>query len=58
MGSKFVLDESFYTRNNVPTKFKRGSSCIKVDGKWTIDNEMPILTKDSSYVESRTILNK
>lgn len=44
--------------NNVPTKFKRGSSCIKVDGKWTIDNEMPILTKNREYVESLTIFNK
>ncbi len=41
--------------NNVPTKFKRGSSCIKTDSGWMIDNEMPILTKDRSYVESRTI---
>lgn len=44
--------------NNVPTKFKRGSSCIKVDGKWTIDNEMPILTKNREYIESLTIFNK
>ena len=41
--------------NNVPTKFKRGSACIKTEDGWKIDNEMPILTKDSSYVESRTI---
>ena len=30
--------------NNVPTKFKRGSACIKNEDGWKIDNEMPELS--------------
>lgn len=43
--------------NNIPTKFKRGSACIKSDEGWLIDNEMPILTKNREYIENRTIFN-
>lgn len=39
--------------NDVETKFKRGSCCIKGDDGWVIDNEIPIFTKDRDYVERR-----
>lgn len=39
--------------NDVPTKFKRGSCCIKTDEGWIVDNEIPIFTQDRSYIESR-----
>lgn len=39
--------------NNVPTKFKCGSCCVKTDDGWIIDNEIPIFTQDRDYIESR-----
>lgn len=39
--------------NDVETKFKRGSCCIKGDDGWVIDNEIPIFTKDRDYIERR-----
>lgn len=39
--------------NDVPTKFKRGSCCIKDAVGWVIDNEIPIFTKDRNYINSR-----
>lgn len=42
--------------NNLPTKYKRGSCCIRTntDG-WIIDNEIPIFTQDREYVENRIV---
>lgn len=37
--------------NNLPTTKKRGSCGIKINGKWTIDNEIPIFTEDREYIE-------
>jgi len=41
--------------NNLSTVEKRGTAIIKNnEGKWFIDNEMPILTGDGrEYIESR-----
>lgn len=44
--------------NDVPTKFKRGSCCIKGESGWVIDNEIPIFTKDREYIESRIIFSE
>lgn len=53
-----MLMEKFKVNwNDVETKFKRGSACIKTETGWFVDNEMPILTKDRAYVESRVIFN-
>lgn len=41
--------------NNVPTRFKRGSCCIKTENGWIIDNEIPIFTQNRDYIESRII---
>ncbi|WQJ53276.1 MAG: tRNA-His guanylyltransferase [Wendovervirus sonii] len=38
--------------DNYPTHLKRGTSIIKnSEGKWIIDEDMPILTQDRNYVE-------
>lgn len=38
--------------NDLPTTYKRGSCCIKDEnGKWVIDNEIPIFTEDRDYIE-------
>lgn len=39
--------------NDFPTKYKRGSACIKdMSGHWFVDNEMPILkNEDREYIE-------
>lgn len=48
--------------NDVPTKFKRGSCCIKVPtevkegvirNRWIIDNEIPIFTENREYILSK-----
>ena len=51
--------------NNYPTHLKRGSCCVKstytieIDGKdvqrsrWIIDNEIPIFSQDTNYVNGR-----
>ena len=44
--------------NDVATKFKRGSCCIKGENGWVIDNEIPIFTKDRGYIEERIIFPK
>lgn len=37
---------------NYPTDQKRGSCCIKVDGKWTIDNDIPrFINEGRDYIE-------
>lgn len=49
--------------NDIPTKFKRGSACIKkpieintpngtvIRNKWVVDEEMPIITQDRNYID-------
>lgn len=44
--------------NNTPTKFKRGSCCIKTENGWVIDNEIPIFTKDRNYIEDRIVFTE
>lgn len=40
--------------NDFPVHKKRGTAVVKVDGKWVIDTEMPILTGEGrDYIESR-----
>ena len=42
--------------NDLPTTEKRGSCAIKDEnGKWFIDKEIPIFTRDTEYVNSRII---
>ncbi len=49
-----MLVEKDTNWNNLPTTLKRGSCAIKgEDGKWVIDNEIPIFTEDRDYVEKR-----
>ena len=38
--------------NDMPTEFKRGVCCKKdSDGKWVLDNEIPVFTQDRGYVD-------
>ncbi len=41
--------------NDLPTILKRGSCCVKdIDGKWIVDNEIPIFRgEDRNYIENR-----
>jgi tRNA(His) 5'-end guanylyltransferase len=44
--------------NDMPTAFKRGVCCKKDEGgKWLIDTEIPIFSKDREYIEN-TFRNK
>ena len=44
--------------NDMPVEFKRGVCCYRGDdGKWIIDKECPIISKDREYVEKH-ICNK
>ena len=43
--------------NDYPTKFKRGSCCVKIDGKWIIDNEIPeFINEGRNYIENLIII--
>lgn len=56
-----MFKEAGINWNNFDTDKKRGACCIKKDievngiirGKWVIDKEIPIFTKDREYVTSR-----
>lgn len=39
--------------NDMSTEFKRGTACIRTLTGWKLDFEMPILTQDRDYIESR-----
>lgn len=38
--------------NGMPTEFKRGVCCRRVDGNWILDMEIPIFTQDRTYVDN------
>ena len=46
-----MLIEKDVNWNDLPTTFKRGSCAVKRDGKWVIDNEIPIFTENREYIE-------
>lgn len=48
-----MLTEKNVNWNDLPTTLKRGSCCIRnEDGKWFIDEEIPIFTEDRKYIEN------
>lgn len=52
-----MLIEKNVNWNNEPTSFKRGSCCRKNEnGKWFIDNEIPIFTEDRQYIANLLII--
>jgi len=52
-----MLVEKDVNWNNEPTSFKRGSCCRKNEnGKWFIDNEIPIFTEDRQYIANLLII--
>lgn len=38
--------------NDTETIFKRGACCIRKDGEWIVDREIPIFSKDREYIET------
>lgn len=67
MLQEMLWQEKGINWNNYPTHYKRGSCCVKeqyeVDGAngktlrthWVVDTEIPIFSKDTTYVNSRII---
>lgn len=46
-----LVNEKGINWNDQPTEFKRGICCIKVNGSWKVDKEIPIFTEDRNYIE-------
>lgn len=44
--------------DKLDTHLKRGSCCVKFDGKWEIDNIIPIFTEDRDYIEKRLVVEE
>lgn len=60
ISTKGLQDKMFTEKgvnwNDVPVMYKRGVSCVKDEnGKWFLDYNMPILSQDRDYIESRII---
>lgn len=62
-----LMTEKAVNWNDIPTKFKRGIAVIQVPKtlengeerkEWIIDDNMPILTQDRDYVESRIFIGE
>lgn len=51
MIQEMLFTEKDINWNDYPTTNRRGSCCIRVDGQWIIDNEIPIFSQDRNYVE-------
>lgn len=59
MIKEMLLSEKNIDWNDTPTKFKRGSCCIRDEfGEWIIDNEIPIFTGDRDYIEKRIVFDE
>lgn len=64
MQDMLMLQKQYNWSKDTPTRFKRGSACIKqeveietpqgktIRTKWVIDNEMPMLVAEKSYLEN------
>lgn len=51
-----LLTEKGIDWNDYPTQFKRGSACIKKDGKWIIDTEIPVWNSENrAYIEDTLV---
>lgn len=54
-----MLTEKGINWNDLPTTLKRGSCAIKgEDGKWVIDNEIPIFTENRDYIDKLIFLEE
>ena len=58
IGIKAIQDKMYTEKcinwNSLPIVYKRGSCAIKNDdGKWFVDEYIPVFTKDKSYIEMR-----
>ena len=53
-----MLVEKDTNWNNLPSELKRGScACKNEDGKWYIDNNIPIFTEDRDYIDRLIFLD-
>lgn len=41
--------------NDMSTSHKRGRCAVRKEGKWVIDNEIPIFTQDRNYIDQHLI---
>ena len=54
---ELLFQEKGINWNDYPTKFKRGSCCVKIDRKWIIDNEIPeFINEGRNYIENLIII--
>jgi len=54
-----LLTEKNINWNDFPTTQKRGSCCIKKDGRWIIDNEIPIFKQEGrKYIDNLIFLKE
>lgn len=59
MIKEMLMSEKNIDWNDTPTKFKRGSCCIRNEfWEWIIDNEIPIFTEDRNYIEKRMVFDE
>ena len=47
-----MITEKGINWSELPTNKKRGSACMRVDKKWTLDLDMPIVSQNRDYVET------
>lgn len=52
LDEKLIKEKGVYW-DKLPTHLRRGSCVVKIDGKWVVDKEIPVFSKDKNYVESR-----
>lgn len=58
MIKEMLLNKDIYFET-FPINLQRGTSCIKIDNKWVLDEKMPILkNKDREYVEKYIIIGE
>lgn len=60
IGIKAIQDKMYTEKgvnwNNLPIKYKRGSCAIKDnDGKWFVDEYIPVFTQTKEYIEKRLL---
>lgn len=54
-----MLTEKDVNWNDLSTTLKRGSCCIKdKEGKWIVDNEIPIFTEDRDYIDKLIMIGE
>lgn len=58
MIQEMLFSQKGINYNDFPTTNKRGSCCVKENGVWVIDNEIPIFSRDRNYIDKYVFLDK